>query len=380
MRRRRASGDRENEVTIYDIGRELGLDASTVARAINGTGRVSKTTRARVRETAARMGYCPSLVAQALTSKRTYSLGVVVPIMEDTVFSCIVRGIEDVTYEEGHNIILCSTRGDVSRELSCYDLLYKRRVEGILTVPHTVEGAERDYSELHELEDKGIPVIVMEEDIHEDGLTKVVVDNRGGARRAVEHLIGLGHRRIGFVGGGTLGVSDTERLNGYKDALQRAGLPLDESLIAFLEKETASPVDSREALFEQTVSYLTRSDAPTAVFARSDMVAIKMLHVCNQKGIRVPEDLAIVGFDDIMASAFVTPSLTTVHQPAEEMGRRAAELMFQRINGTSSCRTYERILGRLVVRDSCGAHLADAKSPPRREPRRSALLSTKTLS
>lgn len=341
--------------TIYDIAREVGLSATTVGRALSGKGRVSAETRQRVRDAAARIGYRPSMIAQSLSHRRTNMLGVVVPSIGDTVFSVMVRGIEHVANENGYSIILCDTDMDYGCESHYYDVLHRRRVEGIITCPFGQRPKENPFCDLLALEDAGIPVVVLEENIPEDTLTKVVPDNYCDARRMTEHLIGIGHERIGFVHAGLpeWNYSGRERLDGYRTALANAGLPLDSSLVARMTKADLDPNEDGlpSSLF---LAYLDRAN-PTAVFASHDMLAIKLILVCNEAGIRVPQDLAIVGFDDILAAACVPPPLTTIHQPAEELGRRAAEIMFQRIEGKLTCRVSERLLGRLVVRRSCGA-------------------------
>ncbi|MCE5198623.1 MAG: LacI family DNA-binding transcriptional regulator [Armatimonadota bacterium] len=347
-----------SKITIYDIAKELGLSAGTVGHALNGTGRISADTQKRVVQAAARMGYRPSMIAKSLSKNRTYTLGVVAPVIGNTAYSAMVNGIESVAYNAGYNIILCCSEFDQHRETQYLEMLRERRVEGIVIIPsRRVVSYKDQIDHLLKIEDSGLPVVVLEQNILQDNLTKIVMDNHSGAKKIVNHLIELGHKRIGFL---HLGAEETdfagnERFAGYKEALSDAGLCFSEELIAQASSISDYECDTYDkAQFE---AYYEAAGRPSAVFAVCDMLAIKIIRSCNMIGLRVPDDIAVVGFDNIAVSGLVTPPLTTIHQPAVEMGKRAADLALGRIDGRLECPVSEKIQGKLVIRQSCGASL-----------------------
>ena len=344
-----------SKITIYDIAKELGLSPSTVGHALNGTGRISKETGKRVALAAARMGYQPSLIAKSLSKNRTNTIGVVVPAIGNAAYSAMVNGIESVAYNAGYNIILCCSEFDQNRETQYLEMLRNRRVEGIVIIPsRRVISHKSQIDQLKSIDDSGLPVVVLEQNILEDSLTKVVMDNFSGAKLIVNHLIEAGHKRIGFL---HLGYEDTdfagnERFAGYKAALSEAGLQFSSELAA--QGATITSFDDDVYLPHRFAAYYEAAGRPSAVFAVCDMLAIKIIRDCSMIGLRVPDELAVAGYDNIAMSGLTTPPLTTVHQPAMEMGRRAADLVLDRIEGKVQCYMNERIQGRLIVRQSCG--------------------------
>lgn len=352
--------DSNSKVTIYDIAGQLGLSPGTVGHALNGTGRISADTRKRVVQAAARMGFRPSLVAKSLSRSRTSTLGVVVPVIGNTAYSAMVNGIEGIAYSAGYNILMCCSEFDQRRETHYLEMLRDRRVEGIVVIPsRRVESHRDQIDNLLRIEHSGVPVVVLEQNIDEDSLTKIVMDNHAGAKKIVNHLIGLGHKRIGFL---HLGHEETdfagnERFAGYREALSEAGLCFSEELSAQASSISEYECDSYDQARFQ--AYYETAGQPSAVFAVCDMLAVKIIRACNMIGLRVPEDIAVVGFDNIAVSGLVTPPLTTIHQPAFEMGKRAADLVMGRIDGRLSCPVSESVQGKLIVRQSCGADLKD---------------------
>jgi len=356
----------KSRVTIYDIAKHMGLSPCTVNRALTNTGRVSEETRRRVIDVAAQLGYRPSFVARSLKNSSTKLIGVVVPLLGATIYSSMVQGVERAVYERGYNIVVCLTECDREREDHLYDLLYQRRVEGLISVSYSPHEPGEPYKELLDMEDRGIPVVAMEQNITENRVCKVVVDNFGAAKEITEHLISLGHTRIGHahIGLSNWDFSGRERLAGYQAALAEAGIERDDALVGTVVPHVNNPFDE-SSLEKPFLDYMKRA-RPTAVFVNHDMLALKILQVCAFSGIRVPQDLAIVGFDDILASAYTIPPLTTIHQPSVELGERAAEILFQRIEGKLKVHVHERMLGRLIVRESCGARLASGTDSTRK--------------
>lgn len=346
------------KVTICDIARELGVSPSTVGRALDGTGRIGEKTRKRVMEAASRMGYKPSLVAKSLASNKTCSLGVVMPMLGDTAFSTMLNGIENVAYDAGYNITICCSQHDANRQQHYLELLQSRRVDGIIIVPARTDD-ESYIEQLVKIEESGLPIVVLSQNIKDDRLSKVVSDNYSDAKKAVDYLIKLGHKKIGFL---HLGIQKSEyaaneRLAGYRDALREAGLKYSPDLVSEAVIDSIPPDHGDQPLLFSP--YYETSGHPTAILAVCDMLGIKIIQACNEMGLRVPHDIAVVGIDDIIVSAYTTPSLTTVHQPTEEIGRRAADILLGRIDGTIKYQVHEKIQGgRLIIRQSCGAMLA----------------------
>ncbi|MHB1462583.1 MAG: LacI family DNA-binding transcriptional regulator [Armatimonadota bacterium] len=342
-------------VTIYDIARQLGLSPSTVGHALNGTGRVSQKTCERVVEAAAKMGYRPSLVAKSLSNSRTRTLGVLVPIIGNTAYSNMVHGIEAAAYQAGYNIILCCSEFDQNREHQYLEMLCNRRVEGIIVIPsRRVNSHKQQVDHLVKIQQSGIPLVVLEQNLPDQRLSRVVMDNYGAAKQLVQHLITLHHERIGFL---HLGYEQTdyagnERFNGYLAALSEAGLHYTSTLSA--QAATVSVYEDEGDSKAQFEAYYQAANQPSAVFAVNDILAIKLIQACQMIGLRVPEDVAVVGFDNITVSALISPPLTTIYQPAEEMGKRATELIFDAIHGQLQTSVHEVLPGKLIVRQSCG--------------------------
>jgi LacI family transcriptional regulator len=349
----------KNPPTIHDLAADLNISATTVWRALNSRGRISTATRKRVLARAAAIKYAPSLVAQNLSRGRTQTLGIVVPMIDQPVFASLVETIEEAAFGRGYNVILCDARLDIARETEYVRMLLSRRVEGLILVPFAKRTAGWD-AHLVELQKKNVPVILLEQDIPTSRFTKVVVDNFGAAYAVTRHLIDLGHRRLAFafhpihewdpVG--------KERLAGFEHAVAEAGLDgkAKRLLDAFAFKGEHVWRYQRQTI----VDCFGRTDRPTALFCGMDMLAIQAMQTLGELGLRIPSDVAVAGFDNIAFSQFTQPPLTTVQQPIGEMGRRAATILFDRIEGKRGPRTRatcERLPCRLVIRQSCGAGL-----------------------
>lgn len=361
--------------TILDLARRLNISSTTVWRALNNSTRVSSKTRQRVLEAARAMNYRPSLVAQTLLRGKSQTLGVVVPMIGNPVYASLVRAVEQVASRHKYNIILCDTDFQLDCERECVDQLVRRRVEGVVIIPFAARagGGDADYEHLLALPRQGVPVVAMQQEVPGHQLDAILPDNTGAARAITEHLLRLGHSRIGFIHGGMpdWNVPMRERFDGYRLALQDAGIELDHSLTLQAGTFESVLTDGQGQIhIEQIAAYLNRVDRPTALFVPVDMLAIKVMEVARDHlGLRVPEDLAIAGFDDILASAHTSPPLTTVRHPTLEIGRRAAELLFERTGDSSNeraggaatagavGRVHERIACELVIRRSCGSSI-----------------------
>jgi DNA-binding LacI/PurR family transcriptional regulator len=350
--------------TIHDVARRLNVSATTVWRALNDRPRVSASTKKRVLRAVEQLGYRPSLVAQNLSRGQTQTLGVVVPMIGNPVYATLVRAIEQVAFQRDYNIILCDTDFQVDRERKYLDLLLRRKVEGILLIPFA-KRTDADLAHILALEKSGVAVVAMQQPLPGSAMPQVAPDNLNAARAMTRHLLGLGHRRIAFVHSGLepWHPSMCERFEGYRLALAEAGVTLDESLVVQAGAFEAVLADGSSGFDAGRVKQLLqRPDRPSAVFAPVDVLAIRVMSVIRSLGLRIPEDVAIAGFDDIVMSAYLEPPLTTVWHPAAAVGRRAAELLFDRLAGGASpvAGGLERVPCELVIRRSCG-------SPPAKE-------------
>lgn len=330
---------------IKDVAREVEMSTATVSRALRGLPGVSEATRDRVRETARRLGYVPSPSAAGLASGQTRTVAVVVPWVTRWFFAAVVQGAEEVLRERGYDLLLYNLAGDERARHRVFETsMLTKRVDAVLVL-----SLKPSDDELARLDRLGRPVTIVGADV--PGWATVRIDDEAAARTAVGHLVGLGHRRIAYVGGATEGVLDftapAARLAGYRDALAEAGLPHDPLLEEDGEFSVAGGVRAGHALLE-------RSDRPTAVFAASDEMAMGVLRSARELGLRVPEDLSVIGVDDHeLAEIF---DLTTVAQPVHEQGRVAALQVLAALGGGDHWKPEQVVLPtELVVRRTTAA-------------------------
>jgi DNA-binding LacI/PurR family transcriptional regulator len=356
--------------TIHDLAKKLNLSSTTVWRALNNSPEVSVATRKRIMLAAEKYKYQPSLVAQTLSSGKTQTLGVLVPVISNPVYATLVRAVEQVAFERGYNIILCDSDYQVSREQQYVELLVRRRVEGVIVLPFAVS-SQTNYDHLTSLPQRGVAVVAMQQDMADGKLDRVLPDIHEATRQLTQHLLALGHRRIGFLHDRNrqwnLGLQ--ERLAGYRAALEEAGVGFEEGLVLQAGSfESALRDGTTDFWPERVADFLRLPNRPTALVATTDRLAIKAMKVIRDvMRLRIPDDVAIVGIDDTPESAFMVPPLTTIRHPTMQIGRRAAELLFSRIDGAGRRKgplpkhdpVQERLQSELIVRESCGARLAN---------------------
>ncbi len=300
--------------TLKDVAQKAGVSVATASRALADHPRISEETKARVRQVAAELGYTPSAIARSLVKRETRTLGVVTTTVTDPYAAELVRAVEDAAGAAGYHLLLVTSHNIPRREVAAIRTLQERRVDAIIVI--SPRGADL-YGPL--LERLDIPLVLINNSLPHPRVRSVRADNKQGARLAVEYLLDLGYRRIAFVGGPGRGRSAHERLQGYVEALQAAGLMPDTTL---LFPGSGKPDDGRRAvraMFDLTTP-------PDAVLCYNDLTAFGVLAEAWSAGIRVPHDLAVVGFDNIPFSELTSPPLTTVTQPTEEMGHAAVAL------------------------------------------------------
>jgi len=350
MARNDGNGD-QSRATIREIARAAGVSIATVSRVINGRPDVSPQTREAVLRVVREHGFSTNRNARALSGGRTGLVGVTLPILEAAYFAVIVSGTAEALYEHDMRIVLCPTLHQHEREVTLLDRLMHGTTDGaILMLP------EESNAELRALQETGYPFVVVDPRVQLDqGIPAVSASNASGARAVVEHLLSLGHRRIGAILGPADWMATTERLNGYRSALAAAGVLAARDLVV----ESDFSIESGEAA---AAALLDLPERPTAIFGFNDNVAIGALRAAEARGLIVPDDLSVVGFDDSEQSGLVTPALTTVRQPLAEMGRMAVSLLLRLLDHQRVEAMNIELATRLVVRESTAAPVTAAAS------------------
>jgi LacI family transcriptional regulator len=323
-------------VTIKDIAKAVGVSASTVSRALSDSPLVSGETKEQIRRVARQLGYERNELARALVKGSSGAVGLIVPDITNPFFSDIARGIGEIADRVGYGLILCNTDGRIDRELTYVRLMRRKRVDGLLLCSITI-----DAPYLLEVERGRTPFILISCLCLDSRLPYVITDDRAGARLAVEHLIALGHRRIGFIAGPENVHASRDRRAAYIDVLREHAIPLVDAWQCFAAFTQAA---GREA-GQRMVSLAER---PTAIFAANDVIALGVLEVAEGLGFHVPEDLSIIGYDDISYASLPRIQLTTVAQPAVEMGQIAADWLLSRIENPDTP-PLQRVLRPLLV-------------------------------
>ncbi|MCS7462109.1 LacI family transcriptional regulator [Paenibacillus doosanensis] len=329
--------------TIYDVAQAAGVSIATVSKVINGTGRISDKTRKHVTNIMEQLKYQPSMVASALTGKSTFTVGLTLPDLANPFFAEIARAVEDRGHEYGFNVFICSTDNDPDREIKYFSLLTQKRVDGVIVATRT----EKDLF-LKKLIQQHVPITLITGEMPALAVDTVMVDDFLGGYQAGSHLTGLGHRRIAILAEDVNTMSNRERIRGCKQAMAEAGVASDERLIAAGEFTVDSGKEAMRRLLEL-------GEPPTAVFACNDLLAIGAIQAARERGLQLPRQLSVVGFDNTILATIIDPPLTTVAQPIQEIGRQAMDLLMQEIKGEKSMRQRVVLMPELVVRGSTAA-------------------------
>ncbi len=330
-------------IQVKDVAALAGVSPATVSRVINKHPHISPETRAKVLAAIEQLGYEPSRVAQRLRMGMTRIFGLILSDVTNPFFTAAVRGIEDVAYAREYSVLLCNADEQPEREALYTRVLLAEKVAGVIISP-TDERCTTCAAFL----ERGIPVVAMDRRIRGLAIDTVVVDNIEGAYQAVSHLIRLGHRRIGLIGGRLEISTGRERQEGYLKALRDHGIPVDPELIRVGDFK-------QESGYRLACELLSLPDRPTAIFAANNLMTLGALNAIHKKGLAIPRDVAIVGFDDMPWAASLNPALTAVAQPAYELGRTAAELLLARIADPNRPAQEVILHTQLIIRQSCGS-------------------------
>ena len=328
-------------VTMAEVGRLAGVSVATVSHVLNGTRAVRPETAARVLAAIDRTGYMPNSVARGLARARTQSIGLALSAVSNPYFMEVVTAIEAAVGRAGYTLLLTNTQEDPEHELRAVQALLQRRVDGLLLAP-TAGAGERV---LRYLGSQSLPVVLLDRFVS-TGHDVVGTENEQATAELVEHLAGLGHRRIGIVAGFPRLSTTVERVRGYRMGLLRSGLAEDDELIA----EAGWSEASRAA----THRLLDLPEPPTALVCGANHITVDVLHVLAERRLRIPDDVALVAFDDFDWADLFTPRVTTVAQQTALIGERAVELLLSRIDDPELPARHERIETTFIHRESCG--------------------------
>lgn len=321
-------------VTIKDIAKALGVSTSTVSRALRDSYEISPETKQLVLECAERLNYSPNPIALSLKEKRSLSIGVVVCEIANSFFSQVINGIESIAYDKGYNVIISQTHESYEREIVDLQYLSSRSVDGLLI---SISTETNDISHLLSLHNKNLPIVMFDRISDEINTHKVVVDNFKGAYEATEHLISQGYKRIAAIANSEFLSITTERLAGFRDSMSHHGLPVADNYIkhCFYGGMVFSEIE------EAVNKLITLKDKPEAIVTMSDKLTTGCLRTLNRRGIRVPDDIALVGFSNSDLAELINPALTVVRQPAMQMGEDATELLLQLIESKRPVTNFE---------------------------------------
>jgi LacI family transcriptional regulator len=332
-------------ITIYDIAKKAGVSAMTVSRVINNNGRISEATRKRVRKVMEELHYIPNSMARSLVLQKTKILSLLITDITNPFYTTIARGAEDAAKKSGYGLLFGNSDEDYIKEKDYVDMILSTRVDGVLFAPtgdHSLEN-------LQKLQKHNIPFVLLDRDIPGMDADIVLGDSKEGARKLVEHLIELGHRRIVLINGSQDVSTARLRHMGYREAHTLGGLEVDESLIIHANFRDFHDEPALRAL-------LQLNEPPTAIFAANNLLAVGVIQSLRQQGLQVPQDISVVCFDDFGHADAINPFLTLASQPAYQFGSLGMQLLIERIESNAVRESRKLILpSELLIRSSTRA-------------------------
>lgn len=333
--------------TIHDVAKKAGVAPITVSRVINKSGYVSDSVRIKVNAAIDELGYVPNIIARSLRSKRTNTIALVFTDITNPFFNILTRGVEDAAFEAGFNVIICNTDESQEQEDNYIQLLLQKQVDGILLVP-----AETHSQSIELIRKHNTPLVIVDRCIEGGGVDIVRGDSEGGAYQLTNFLIGLGHKRITLMSGPDKVSTSVDRVNGYKKAMLEHGLT--DNIDFFFGTY------SQESGSQITRQVLSRNEKPTAIFGGNNLISIGALSALRELGYKVPDDVAVVSFDDIPENFSYFPFMTVISQPPYAIGQKAMQLLVSRIkDGDVAPTDFQEIVFpvELVVRESSGGKI-----------------------
>lgn len=329
-------------VTIKDVAKKADVSYATVSRALNGKYGVNEKTRAKILAVAQAMGYTPNAIARGLVKNQTYTIGLIIPDITNPFYPEVARGVEDQAKASGYSVFLCNTNYEKQREADHLNLLLEKRVDGIIMAPISNHAADR----LEEADNR-IPVVYVTQRVTGKSSSFVVIDDERGGFIATKYLIEQGYKTIGYIGPDETGNDSGERLAGFRAAFKKFGMSVQSHYVRIADFK-------RETGYNAIAVMIEKGNYPQAVFAGNDLLAIGVIQGIKEKGMSVPRDIAVIGFDNIPLASFPEIRLTTIHQPKYEMGQMAADILLEKIEKRTTGQPRRVILEpELIVRSSC---------------------------
>lgn len=349
--------------TLSDIATLAGVTSMTVSRVVNQTGYVSIETKEKVLHAINKLNYRPNGIARSLKRRRTNTIGLILGDIANPYSAELARAVRAVTSAKNYNLFICVSEQSAKEDIAAFESLSDHNVDGIIVATRANRPGDEHLARMIE---RGLPIVLIGRDFHHNGADLVAANNHRGGFDATQHLIDLGHKRIGFIGTNLSRSMGLRRFQGYLDALKKNKIQVDERTVTGVtgvtggkEADDDAPGYSTERMgFEGMKRLLSLPKYPTAVFARNDFTAIGAMTAIKEAGLNIPDDIAIMGFDDIPMAVHTAPPLTTVRQPTRRQGQLAAEFLLRRIEGGEILRREERILEcELIVRQSTASAL-----------------------
>ncbi|QHV93535.1 LacI family DNA-binding transcriptional regulator [Spirosoma endbachense] len=311
-------------VTIKDIARSLNISISTVSRALRGMPEIHPDTRSAIVRLAEELDYQPNQLAKNLAKSRTRTIGVIVPNLSYYYFSAMLNSIEESALQAGYSVLVCQTNESYLREITNIQNLMRSQVEGFII---SLSRDTDNYEHVERLARKNIPLVLFDRYAESIDVSKVIVDNQAAAFKATEHLIENGCQRIGFLAGPSQLLLSNQRVAGYREALAKHGLSIGDQYVVHCDY-------TQENTIMQTLTLMSLPQPPDGVVMISDRVAYPAMYAMNQKGLRIPQDVAVVSFNNEPVSAFFSPALSSVSQPIQDMGAETVRLLLKQLDAT----------------------------------------------
>ncbi len=330
--------------TLKDVADLAAVSEATVSRVLNNNPKVAEELRSRVLEAVRSLGYQPNRAARRLRASSSDVLGLIISDIENPFFISVVRGVEDTAYAHQMSVVLCNTDEDPAKQQMYLQVMQAEQVAGLIISPTS---ASKDFTELQRLK---IPIILLDRRAANFEADAVTIDNVNGAYLAVRHLIDIGYERIGIIGGSPHLTTGQERYEGYRKAMTTAGLKIDERLIKVGDFKT-------ESGYRLAQEFIAAAKPPQAIFVANNLMTLGALRAMREQGVRIPQDIALVGFDDMPWSSELCPPLTAVSQPTYELGQETVQLLLRRLADPNAPIRTVTLQPRLVVRESCGSNL-----------------------
>ena len=336
----------EKEITIYDIARHLNISATTVSRGLKDHPAINKNTRKKIAEAAVELGYRSNTFASSLRSKKTHTIGVIVPRLNSYFVASVLAGMEDAANREGYNLIISQSLESSEKEMANAKTMFNKRVDGLLV------SLAYDTKDIHHLEpffNKGIPVVFFDRVFPHGDSTSVIIDNSLAAYNVTKHLLEQGCKRIMHLGGNMLRNVYAERLRGYKMALKDHKTPFEEKLVLISKLNEQAGTEAAEHILKMKIK-----DRPDAVFSSNDTAAVHCMIRLKAAGIQIPQDIAFAGFNNDPISKVIEPNLTTVNYSGNSIGEAAVTSLINHLNGVSNIKVTNTIVLRsdLIIRES----------------------------